>query len=96
MLPVALRVNVSRAYFEGMSKDEPTTGMRMAINEAYAWVLKTFGDESAGRDRYTPEKWERLKEHVRARDAARAARRAELEANPPPKKPRPPYLKLVP
>jgi len=100
MLPTDLRMAISRAFSPDISADDPTPGLRYAINNARAWVIAKFGqDTGPTRAGYTPEKWERLKETVRARDAARAERKlaAENEARVAAgKAPRPAHLKLVP
>lgn len=100
VLPTDLRMAISRAFSPDITKDDLTPGLRYAINNAQAWIIAKLGvDGGPQRSSYTPEKWERLKETVRARDAARAERRrvAENEARAKAgKAPRPAHLKLVP
>ena len=95
-LPEQLRYGISRAFVADMTEETMTTRMRRAINDARAWILTTFGD--VPREKYDPGKWERLKQYVRERDLARAARRAEaateVEGSPPPRRRR--HLTLVP
>jgi len=100
VLPTDLRMAVSRAFTPGITNDDPTPGLRYAINNAQSWLIAKLGAEGGPqRSSYTPEKWERLKETVRARDAARAERRRATENEERAaagKAPRPAHLKLVP
>ena len=49
-------------------------GMQDALYDAQQWIKSTFGAEE--RREYNPGKWETLVRMVRARDEARARRRA--------------------
>lgn len=100
VLPTDLRMAISRAFSPGITNDDPTPGLRYAVNNAQAWIVARLGVEGgAQRSSYTPEKWERLKETVRTRDAARAQRKLDIENEArvaAGKAPRPAHLKLVP
>lgn len=89
-LPEDLRFAINRAFSPSMTPDNASPGLRIAINNAHAWVVATFG--GVAREKYDPGKWERLVQYVRDRDAARRARREA--AGPPPPPPR--HLRLVP
>lgn len=55
-------------------------GMQGAEQEVHDWIVRTFGAEQ--RREYDPGKWENLVRIVRARDDARARRRAAKGETP--------------
>lgn len=94
-LPADLKLEIRRTWSVGYHQLEhaPESFVRAHLRFE-AWIRKTFGDEGR-HEKYDPGKWERLVAYVRARDAARAARRA-VERDTRPAKPARPILRLVP
>lgn len=74
VLPRSMRASIARSYVVGMTLENRTPGMLIALSAARSWVLEAFGNVT--RDKHDPSRWERLKRYVREKDAARIAARA--------------------
>ena len=66
---------IGRAYFPAVGEGicDPPRGLLRAVNDAVAWIRSVMTPDV--KHEYTVDDWERLKNWVRERDAARAARR---------------------
>ena len=87
LLPLDHSSAIARAYVPsvGLGLEFPSPALARALRSAVAWIRSEL---AAADDNWDPGAWERLKAMVRAKDEARAARRA-LE-------PKRPHLTLVP
>ncbi len=87
MLPEEHRYAIRGAYDPGQTAATASAAWHLAIARADAWVVATFGADVREPDRG---RWAKLRETVKQRDKARAARREALGVPPPS------HLRLVP